>query len=163
MNMTDVATWGQPISSAAVLVTLVYLSVQTRQTATLLRSESQQATFDGDLQALITVATNPGIWLDWVSENELPPERKIRLDAYLLVLMRAREFEFFQYQEGVLNEAVWQSYRSSIPIIVGTKRTRAWWTQVGHTAFNSEFRNLVDELIKNQPHTDYFDKVLALE
>ena len=29
MNMTDVATWGQLISSAAVLITLVYLSAQT--------------------------------------------------------------------------------------------------------------------------------------
>ena len=52
MNMTDVATWGQLISSAAVLVTLVYLAIQTKQAATLLKSESRQSLLDADLQIL---------------------------------------------------------------------------------------------------------------
>ena len=47
MNMSDVATWSQLISSAAVLVTLIYLSIQTRQTATLLRSEARQSLING--------------------------------------------------------------------------------------------------------------------
>ncbi len=86
MSMADVAIWGQLISSAAVLITLGYLAIRTRQTASLLRSESQQPTFDGDLQILTTVVESPKIWLDWISEDELPPEGKIRLEPIFYAL-----------------------------------------------------------------------------
>lgn len=84
MNMTDVATWGQLISSAAVLVTLVYLSIQTRQTATLLRSESRQSLIDSDLQILTINTDWPSSIIDLYGTDEISVENKARLWAYLV-------------------------------------------------------------------------------
>ena len=79
MNMTDVATWGQLISSSAVLVTLVYLSIQTRQTATLLRSDARQSLIDGDLQILGKHIEWPELFVTQFGEDELTMEDKKRL------------------------------------------------------------------------------------
>ena len=90
MNMSDVATWGQLISSAAVLVTLVYLSIQTKQTAILLKSESRQSMIELDQQLLTAAEANPDIFLDLVSEDELSPGSKIRVFSSLARGLRAR-------------------------------------------------------------------------
>ena len=85
MNMTDLATWGQLISSAAVLVTLVYLSIETKQTATLLRSESRQSLIEQDMMVLRTQVDIPELMVHRAIEDELTLEQKYRLAAYLMV------------------------------------------------------------------------------
>ncbi len=162
MNMTDVATWGQLISSAAVLVALVYLSIQTRQTTTLLRSESRQSMVELDQQLLTAVEANPDIFLDLVSEDELSPARKIRISVTLARGLRAREFLWFQYKNGVLDEPAWQSYRNAIPVLLGTKRTRDMWKAI-RTEFDPTFTEMADQLIQGQPYSDYWERVLAVE
>ncbi len=126
MNMTDVATWGQLISSAAVLVTLVYLSIQTKQTVTLLQSESRQTLLDGDLHVLRGYCDYPGILVNQValSHEEISLEEKARLHVFFIAFMRTREHHWFQYRNGVLDEASWTAYRSAIPAVLGTDWTR---------------------------------------
>ena len=99
MNMTDVATWGQLISSAAVLVTLVYLSIQTRQTAILLRSESRQSLIEQDMMILRTQVDIPELMMHMTTEDELTLEQKYRLAAYLMAFTRTREHQWFAVPE----------------------------------------------------------------
>ncbi len=162
MNMTDVATWGQLISSAAVLVTLIYLSIQTRQTATLLRSEARQSMIDVDMQILGFNFNSPSSVIDLYGDGEMSLEDKGRLWAYLTAFMRSREHHWFQYQDGVLDEATWRSYQGPIGIVLGTQRARAWWNKIGRHTLDSKFVETVDGFIKGQPDTDYLDRVLSM-
>ena len=162
MNMSDVATWGQLISSAAVLVTLVYLSIQTKQTAILLKSESRQSMIELDQQLLTAAEANPDIFLDLVSEDELSPGSKIRVFSSLARGLRAREFLWFQYSNGVLDEPAWQSYQKAILVLLCNKRTRDLWAVI-RPEFDPGFAELVDQLIEGQPYTDFWTRVLAVE
>ena len=162
MNMTDVATWGQLISSAAVLVTLVYLSIQTRQTTTLLRSESRQAMIEMDMQSLSTISDWPIVLLDFFAEGEITMENKARLWAHLTALLRTREHHWFQYRNGVLDRDTWAAYQSAIPLVLGTERNRAWWNSMGRYLFAPAFVETVDALIEGQePNTQWQEQMLA--
>jgi len=50
--------------------------------------------------------------------------------------MRNREFEYFQYMNGVLDEASWQSNQQVIVFNHSTELGKKWWDEIG--------RDLVD-------------------
>ena len=151
------------MSSVAILATLVYLALQMQQNTAAIRAQTHQAMIEVDLQLIAKPEANPDTLLARFSEGELSPERKIRLNANLLSALRSREFMWFQYQNGVLEETSWRSYQKTIPVWLGTKRTRAWWNKVGRGSYDPGFVEMVDKLIEGQPYTDYYDKLLALE
>ena len=161
MNMTDVATWGQLISSAAVLVTLVYLSIQTRQTSTLLRSESRQSMIDTDLQLLFKMLDNPDIRSNFASGQDMTEADKLRLNDFLLAFCRTREHHWLQYKAGALDKATWEIYQKAISDVLGTERTRNWWHIMGRQFFESAFVETVDALIEGQPNIGLQQQLLA--
>ena len=69
MNMTDIATWGQLISSAAVLVTLVYWPIETRQNSAMQRSASRQAMFNGTQAEINQAIDNADIVMNYSDQR----------------------------------------------------------------------------------------------
>ena len=61
--------------------------------------------------------------------------------------LRNREFEYFQYQNGLLDEETWLSYRQVILINHSSPLGRRWWDKVGRSIVDPEFANKVDELL----------------
>ena len=161
MNMSDVATWGQLISSAAVLVTLIYLSIQTKQTATLLRSESRQSLIQTDMEILGNQIEFPEITLNWDKEGELTLEQKHRLWSFLHSFMRSREHQWLQYQSGVLDQATWASYQGAISLVIGSDRCRAWWKTFGRPFYDPAFAETVDAFLEGQTYSNFNEQILA--
>jgi hypothetical protein len=71
--------------------------------------------------------------------------------------MRNREFEFFQYQKGFLDEETWQSYRSLILANHSTPRGRQWWEKMGRQTSHPEFAKMVDDMLKDAPVDELYD------
>ena len=63
----------------------------------------------------------------------------------------------------MLDEATWEAYQLAIPVMLGIKRNRNRWMQVGRRLYDPEFIEMVDRLVEGQPFTDFYDKVFALE
>ena len=161
MNMTDVATWGQLTSSAAVLVTLVYLSIQTRQTARLMLSESRQSMIDTDMVIVGQQIGWPTLFTALYGEDEITSEDKARLWTFLLGCLRTREHQWIQYRNGVLDEHTWAAYHKPLIFLLGTERTRAWWRTMGRNYVSPGFAETVDALIEGPPNTDMYQLWLA--
>jgi len=151
MNMTDLATWSQAISSVAVLATLVYLFIQTKQTSALLTSESRQAIVDADLSVLRTIIDYPEVWLSRHGQGDLSMEQKVQLNGALLSFLRTREHYWTQYNNGVLDEDTWTYYSANIPAIFVSERTKNWWMGLGKQQFHPEFVEMVDDLRERMP------------
>ena len=152
MNWEMLSAIGEILGSAAVLVTLVYLTVQTRQNTASVQANTRQAILDADQQFLIKILENPEIYLSRY-KPELSDEDKVRLGAYLIMFIRMRENNWLQYRNGVLDQVTWDSYRSSIVRVMSDSRSRSWWQNyiIGRQPFNSEFVAMVDELFANAP------------
>ena len=126
-----------------VVVTLIYLSVQIRQGTELLRSESRQALVTNDITSL-------------AAEDELSAEDQLRLSFIFALDLRNREFEYFQYTNGLLDEQTWLAYRHVILINHSTSLGRAWWDDIGRDIVDPAFAKLVDELLAGaQPDDTY--------
>jgi hypothetical protein len=77
----------------------------------------------------------------------------------LIAAMRQREWEWFQYKDGVIKKDVYEAYHGVIALHLGVERTRRWWRSVGRIGFNSQFVADVDAFLAEQPTTTYFEEI----
>jgi hypothetical protein len=91
-----------------------------------------------------------------VSDEKLTAEEQLRLSFIFALDLRNREFEYFQYVNGLLDEETWLAYRHVILINHSEGRGRVWWDQIGREIVDPEFAKLVDDLLVDaQPDETY--------
>jgi len=147
MNWEAIGALAELCGAAAVIATLVYLAVQLRQNNELLRSGSRQALVGNDVTSLAANLQHTDVFSKYVSEQELSQEEQLKMSFMFALDLRNREFEYFQYQNGLLDEETWLSYRQVILINHSSPLGRRWWDKVGRSIVDPEFANKVDELL----------------
>lgn len=160
MKNTEWTKWAsiaEIISSVAILVTLLYLAIQTGQNADAINSQSRQSLAE-------SAVFEQTIWMEYpeltsfIVDNsiEMTFEQKVQLDSLMLMSVTRREFAYRRYQAGVLNEGVWNQEASVISLLLGTERTRSWWNTIGKSGFEEDFSNAVDLIIEGRPYHPYW-------
>jgi hypothetical protein len=156
MNSTKIKDWLGLIANIAVVGGIVFLAIEIRQNNELLRSESRQTLVANDVTSLAANIENADVFAKLVSEGELSAVDQFRLSFMYTLDLRNREFEYFQYVNGLLDEETWLSYRHVIVINHSTGLGRKWWNEIGRGIVDPEFAELVDELLVNaQPDDTY--------
>jgi len=161
MNWTKWASIAEIISSVAILVTLLYLAIQTEQNTDAINSQSRQSLAEG-------AVFEQTIWLQYpqltsfIVDNsiEMTFEQKVQLDSMMIMSLSRREFAFRQYQAGVLDENVWSHEVEIIALLLGTERTRSWWNILGKDTFDEDFTNTIDSIIQGRPYHPYWDALV---
>jgi len=149
MNWDAIGAVGETIGAIAVVATLIYLSTQIRQNNKLLSSDSRQTLVSNDLTSLISNVENSDVFAKLVSKERLSAEEQLRLSFIFALDLRNREFEYFQFKNGLLDEETWLSYRKVVLINHSTGLGKKWWEEVGRGIVDPEFAKQVDELLKN--------------
>ena len=109
------------ISSIAVLVTIVFLVVETRQNNelmaqnnTALLSNGRQAMLQTELEYLYSAMDYPNLIDAGPIERYLIPgisaEDDVRRSLRAAILIRMRETSWLQYKSGIIDESAWNSY-----------------------------------------------------
>ena len=128
-----------------------------RQGANLMRSESRQALVNNTREQLLAILDNVDLFDKMAGEEKLSPADQLRFSAVWLMNLRNREHEWFQYKDGILDEATWLSYREIIRLTLSSKRHRTWWNKM-KVVFDSEFVEIVDRFIGETPESDIWDR-----
>jgi len=147
MNWEAIGALAELCGAAAVVVTLVYLAVQLRQNNELLRSGSRQALVGNDVTSLAANLQHTDVFAKYVSEQVLSQEEQLQMSFMFALDLRNREFEYFQYQNGLLDEETWLSYRQVILINHSSTLGRRWWDKVGRSIVDPKFAKAVDKLL----------------
>jgi len=155
MNIQDLGALGEFIGSVVVLVTLIYLAIQVRQGNLLAKSQARQRMVEHAQTELYTQINDPSITYAAVKEGPLSEEEQAKLSLFLTELMRQREWEWFQYKDGVIDRDVYRAYHEVIEIFLGPTRTRKWWESIGRFAFNESFVQEVDSMLENLEPSTY--------
>jgi hypothetical protein len=151
MNWTKVSSIAEILGSAAVVVTLIFLTIQVRQNTAALQTSSRQATAHSDVDLLMEVSRRPELWLDGYKET-LTDAESTQLNAYLFAVMRIRELDWLEYQAGALDEVTWKSYQSGMISRLSKLNTRKWWDYNSKRhKFVQGFTETVDALLRNVP------------
>lgn len=136
------------ISSITILITLIYLAVQTNQNTEALQASQRQAILAGDLEYIYrTNVDDPELAL-LRTKLQLTDEEKIRLNGTLGILMRMREHGWIQLQNGALDEQTWNTYEGNIIDTLSYPNTRIWWENTSATSFDRGFVNYVNTLLE---------------
>jgi len=134
LDIQTLSVFAEIVSSLAIVATLVYLGVQARQTNELLIGGSRQASLEADLAFFSANISNPevssrilGISPEQMQENSL-----------LNILMRTREYQWFQYRSGSLDRGTFESYMLPTRRWLTTEKGAAFW-QILQVSFDPEF------------------------
>jgi len=151
MKLEKTAAISEIVSSIAIVLTLIYLAiqtqqltVQTQQTNAALLANSRQATLAADLQMLTTSIENPEIVVATTTNGWSAEDAKI--GAYVAGTLRIREFAWSQYQDGILDERTWNSYMTPVVSTLGSEFGQSYWSD-NQSFFDPAFVEHVNERI----------------
>src|SRR5262249_55008959 len=133
MKWEKASALAEIVSSLAVVATLVYLAIQTRELATQTQvnsaaiiASSRQGALSADMQLLRMVADYPVA--SFTSAQPVDPDA-IRRYMAALMLFRIRENQWLLYRDGQLDAATWKSYSAAFvglvagdPLLIGAWR-----------------------------------------
>lgn len=163
MSIEDIGSVANLLAAMGVLLTLIYLARQVRQGNLLARAQVRQRMADQAHNELYEWKHDPALRACFIKKEPLTPDEQELVHYFLLAAMRAREWEWFQYMDGVISRDVYEAYHGVIALHLGIPRTRGWWQTVGRIGFDARFAAVVDELLARQPLTDYFEQIRAYD
>jgi hypothetical protein len=152
MNWDAAGAIAEIVGATAVLVTLVYLTYQVRQTAAAVRSSSTADHHNMMVNLRLSLAQNAELndifnrGLDdraSLTRNELS-----RFDQTMSVVLHASEQAFEFNRLGIANVSLWNSQRASIEWMVENPGFRDYWKQWGPHRdgdFRIEIQALIDK------------------
>lgn len=141
----------QILASVAVLISLIYVGLQLRNSNLIAQDEARQRTVESVNEQLSALISNPES-VGWWTGYNMSQESKYKASIWLVMALRSREYAWFAYRNGLIDEASFEAYSSAIPIIHGAERLRRWWhARKNRGEFHPGFVAFVDEKLRSAP------------
>ncbi len=157
MELSQLNEWLTLAANLGVLVGIVFLIVEIKQNTALHKSDSRKALLSNDQTALLVALDHHDIFQKMSQPEKLSQADQYRLSFIYAIDIRNREFEYFQFQSGSLDENTWKSYRDLILMNHATERGRIWWEKVGREIVNPKFGEMVDQMLADHPTNELWD------
>ena len=95
----------------------------------------------------------------WVKVFEDPSSlssvEAFKLGEWATAAMWARQNEFIQFQEKLIDESVWIGCRGILESSFAIPWMHTWWQSYDKSVFSDDFVALVDEVASNRANYDY--------
>ena len=149
MTLENWAQLAEIAAALGVIVSLLYLAAQVRQGNQAQRVQADQSWMAMTQAELHKLVDEPGTFAAFAAETP-SAEDKIRLMHWVFAALRRAEFEWRQFNRGVMDEGHFQSHSAVIPLVLGSPRTRELWSRYRQT-FEPGFADFVDGMIADAP------------
>jgi hypothetical protein len=153
MTLSDLASIGSPISGVAVLMSLVYLSLQIRQTEKNQDALMQQGRANRVSEASLKVA-EPAFTRIWTKGSRGDADLSAEEFGQFMNMCRAAfvsfEDSFLQHRSGHLNETAYRSFVAGGRSMLSQHGLRAAWHLSSHQ-YGDECVRFMDDLLQTTP------------
>ena len=143
MNWEAIGSVGDAIGGVGVVLTLLYLALQTRQNTRAVRAASFQQVADSLSDVSMTVAQDPSLVSLLARVNSdaasLSEEDTARYGYFLLSTVRRIESLFFHAEQGTIESESWLGTQQTLRIMFDKEIARRWWAE-NEIRFNPGFR-----------------------
>jgi hypothetical protein len=147
MGWDAVSAISSTIASIAVVLTVVYLAFQIRQSTRATYSQTYQFATQalGEMAAIVGNSKETArIFTVGMAMPEKLDENEFNQFAYLgISLFRRYENVFFQYQSGMIDEDFWIGHRDNLLWFFHRPGTQQWWKD-RRLAFSKRFREFLE-------------------
>jgi hypothetical protein len=160
MSLSDLATIGGLVSSAAVVVTLVFLLLQMRQTERIQRGAMQQGraarTVDFILRSTDSALCDAIVRAN-SSDLTLTPAQIAAFNSYAVAMFWSIEDSFLQHRNGLLDPPSWATEVATLKGFLLMPAWRVAWEMTRHQA-GGEYREYVDDMLRSVKPMKSFDE-----
>jgi hypothetical protein len=152
MNWTKASAIAEIVSSIAIVITLFYLgaqsrqlSEQTEQNTSAVISGIRQQSLDTEVAMLLKMMDNA---------DDAPGGRTAadtRTELVYSIALRIRETQWLQLQDGLLDQATWDTYKKILMLTLSRDdQMRAWWERsINLGVFTPGFVRTVNEGLRS--------------
>ncbi len=144
MNWDAVGAIGEVVAASLVVLTLIYLAVQTRQSARATHAATMQSSNDTFVNINLAIVADDELLktvAGFVEPQSL--EDKAKYHIIMLSTYRARETMYILADAGSTDSRSWERLKPQIRANLKNDYARAWW-QKNSDAFTQEFAAYVD-------------------
>jgi hypothetical protein len=147
MNWDAIGSVGELIGAIAVVITLVFLTVQLKQNTRSIRASTRSQHTEAVSNSLATLQNQnfASVMITGMNDPEsLSAVDKLRFGSYLLRLLRGWEDAYFHWRDGDYDEGAWHSNRAfmldmlSISGVNAYFNTRKGWLDGRFVAYIEE-------------------------
>ena len=147
MNMENLANYADVIGGVAVIVSLIYVGIQIRRNTKSSRSQANQSAHESLANVSLEISKNAEfsrlVRKGMVSFETMSEDEKFRFMMLMITVFRRYENIFYQYNNGFLEEDLWEGYKQSILLYLYTCGGQAFWS-LRRIHFSKVFRDYVD-------------------
>ena len=153
MNWDAISAVGTLIGGVAVIISLIYLGVQTQQNTKAMRSASFHQVRVSFSDISLTLAQDPNL-VSIIARvhsepSTLSSEEVMRYEMVLLTIIRRAESAYFQSIEGTLAKESWHGIAETCKTALADKIAQRWWARTEHR-FEASFSKSINELIERE-------------
>ena len=157
MNWEAIGAIAELIGGLAVLVTLIYLSIQVKQNSQMQRQQNITEQTNRCINAGQILAGDPDfadIYRRSINNIDLTPTELSRLSGYFFAILTDFEEMYYTHKAGQASEFRWENLNKHcyFHIRPGTKGNQ-WWHRLKESFYTSEFIQYVDRLLETGPET----------
>lgn len=159
MKLEKLSAWSEIVSSVAILITLVYLAIQTSQNTEQMqqnleatKASTRQQMLGTDMAFLRDIMNNPYI-TNVQYKTDLTDAEKTMLASQYTMFLRQRENNWLQFKNGALDERSWLSMQSTINVIAHQPNFQIFWKNLQNTnnamGFAPELNMLITNIVES--------------
>ena len=167
MTLANFGIIAEIVSAIAVVVTLAYLALQISHANKLAQMQTRQHMADSAQQELGLIISDPELVLNQLAPAPLPLVDMTRVANFLVLVIRQREWEWYQASNGAISAAAAEQVKRDClevaALFLGVRRARKWWEMTGRLAFNPQFVAELDAFLAGRPLIDHVAHLMAIE
>ena len=149
VNWDAVSAYSDFIGAIAVVVSLVYLALQIRQNTKAIRGSTLDAITAHMQEELRWSSEMPVVFKKAMDDPDtLTFEESWQLSEWVTAAFTARQNEYHQYRQGMLDEEVWEAIENIIKLLMGIPWIRGWWQEYGRKQLAHSFVREVESLAR---------------
>jgi hypothetical protein len=152
--MNKLNQWLTLLANVGVLIGIGFLAYEIRQNTQATHAQTREAVLAATQAELQAVRDDPNLIHSIVKAGSLTPDEQIKLYTWLVAALRVREFSWLQRQDGIIDDAQWNSELAVTMAILQAPRVRRWWNSVGKKTVSDEFRSFIEERLRELPESN---------
>jgi hypothetical protein len=148
MTLSDIASIGSLVSGVAVLLSLIYLGIQTRQNvrhSQALIQQGRAARISDTSLRLTELRADDGINKCFEGSPDVSQQDVARFLFLCRSIFVSAEDSYFQHKQGLLDDMVFASFESSVKNGMGARGLAAGWILTANM-YEPEFREYMNRI-----------------
>jgi hypothetical protein len=156
VNWEAIGAIAEAMGAAGVIVSLAYLAIQIRSNTRAVKVAAYQQTHTGGRDINLAILTNPDLLMMLARRSGLSTDQeqfdKRRETMFFLIYLFNWESQSYQYDQGLLEDHLWEVHRARMRnFVVRNPNFADWWSKTDKDQFTPQLRSQVDALLASGP------------